>query len=224
MAIVFHSVKYQDIKIDSQMIIGVMGSDYQLFLKSLRRDQVFYIENNIDTSDSTVQCKLDSLNIKYSEELLMAYLNDLHLAKDFLKKKVNELSHSEQKILKYLLCLVSNASIIVVDEPFLDLDFPNKKMIISIFNRLVRYKTIIIGSSDSNIIYAICKKVLLLGKEKYYYGDVLILSNKNILKQYHLVMPQIVEFIRYAQEKKVHLPYSKDIRDLIKDVYRHVSK
>ena len=118
----------------------------------------------------------------------------------------------------------SQNSVVVIDEPFQDLDYHNKKRIISILNRLAKEKTIIIGSLSTDIIYSICKKVLLLGKNKFLYEDTEILSNKSILRQYHLAMPEILAFVRLARDKKIRLSYSKDIRDLIKDVYKHVSK
>ena len=37
-------------------------------------------------------------------------------------------------------------------------------------------------------------------------------------------MPNIVEFVKLAKNKKIKLKYSHDIRDLIKDVYRNVSQ
>ena len=221
MAIVFHSDKYSDIKTSSHTIIGVTGYKYQEFIRNISGD-IFFIDNKIDFKEKMVTNIINIKNIK--EESLDNYLRELGLDKSFLSKSINSLSHSEKKLLKYLHMLTFNPNIIVIDEPFLDLDYHNKKRITALFNKLVKKKTIIIGSFNSDIIYSLCKKVLLVGKDKVLYGDVLVLSNKNILKQYRVNMPQIIEFIRLANDKKAKLPYSKDIRDLIKDVYKHVSK
>ena len=120
--------------------------------------------------------------------------------------------------------LISDTKIMVIDEPFQDLDYDRKKKIIVLLKRLAKNKTIIIGSSSTDIIYTLCNKVLLLGKMKFLYGDVSVLTNKTTLNRFHLPMPEIVTFIKLANNKKVKLPYSKDIRDLIKDVYKNVSK
>ena len=223
MAIVLKSVNYGDIKIDSNIIIGVMGKEYDRFLKSLSGNEIYYVSNTKVNNKKVIDV-IDSINISLNDDLINMYLENLSLDKSFLNKKVSELSHSEIKLLGYFKALLVNAKIIVIDEPFLDLDYHYKKVIITILYRLIKNKTVIIGSRDSDIVYTLCKKVLLLGNNKYNYDDVIVLSNKRILKTYHVNMPQIVEFIRHANEKKAHLPYSYDIRDLIKDVYKHVTK
>ena len=84
-------------------------------------------------------------------------------------------------------------------------------------------KTIIIGSHDSNIIYSLCKKVILVDNYDLYYDDIKILINEKVISKYHLDMPNIIKFINLAKKKNITIPFSKDIRDLIKDVYRNVS-
>ena len=220
MAIVFHCHKYHYIKIDSHMIIGITGNNYNKFLTELTGENIFYIGNDYLNNKQTVLEFIGNVSKKRISE----YLADLGLNDSFLNKYVNDLSHSEQKLLKYLQMLIADTSVVIVDEPFIDLDYDAKKRIIIIFKRLVKKKTIIIGSFDTDVIYSLCKKVLLIGKNKYTYDDVIVLSNKKILKQYNISMPEIIKFIRLAKDKGIKLSYSKDIRDLIKDVYKHVSK
>lgn len=221
MAIVFHSKEYSDITIDSYKLIGVMGN-YQDFFKSLKKDNICYLGNELINSEKTVYQFIDGSLIK--EKTLNKALKDLDLKEEFLNKKMRDLSHGERKLFRYLQMLITEANIIVIDEPFLDVDYYTKKKIMSLFNQLVKVKTVIIGSFDSDIIYSLCKKVLLLGKNKYLYDNVNVLTNKSVLKRFHLLMPEIVTFVRMANDKKIKLPYVKDIRDLIKDVYKHVSK
>lgn len=219
MAIIFRSEKYPKIKVDSHIIIGITGCNYKEFLKGLTGADISSFPDNLD--DIKVSRMLDA---KINAQKLDEYLNDLGLDKSFLNKNIHDLSHGQRQLLKYLQILISDNSIIVLDEPFMDLDYDNKKRIIALFHKLVKKKTIIIGSVDMNIIYTQCKKVLLLNAKKYLYDDVNILANKRVLKQFHIEMPEILEFIRLAKEKRKKLPYSKDIRDLIKDVYKNVSK
>ena len=215
MAIVFQNSKY-NLKLDSNTIIGVMGRYYEKFISSLVGDNVFYIDKHLSISNQKVSSLLGNNYLDM--------LNEFNLEKDFLDKRVNELSHSELKLLKYMLMVISNKSIIVVDEPFLDLDYGNKKKIVLLFNRLIKEKkTIIISSMDSNIIYSLCKKVLFINSKDYYYGDINSFKDKKLLKKYQVEMPNIVKFIELAQNKGIKLKYSFDIRDLIKDVYRNVS-
>lgn len=212
MAIALTNNKY-NLTIDSKTIIGVTGDDYDIFLSSLKGDNVYYLDKQFSISNKKVSSIVDII------------LKVFKLGEDFYNKRIVELSHSEQKLLKYLLMIKSNKNILIIDEPFMDLDYYYKKKIIVLFNKLVKEgKTIIIGSNDSNIIYALCKKVLLINNNNYYYGGINILENKKILNKYHVAMPQIVKFVEMAKEKNIKLNYSKDIRDLIKDVYRNVSQ
>lgn len=212
MAIVLKNSKY-DLNIDSNTIIGVMGKYYEKFLKSLNGNDVYYVDKNVIVSNKKV-----SEVIGENTDIL----KEFNLDNSFLNKSISLLSHSEQKLLKYILLVLNDEKIIVIDEPFMDLDYENKKMIILLLNKLKKNKTIIIGSNDSNIIYSICKKVLFINNSEYYYGSTDDFSDKDLLKKYHIVMPDLVKFIELAKAKGKAIKYSKDIRDLIKDVYRNV--
>ena len=217
MAIVFKSNKY-DIKIDSKMIIGVMGN-YDSFFKALKNDNIYYIDKMINSSSQNVS-KLFEIN-----DNTLALLKEYNFNEVDLNKKVKELSHSSQKILKYILMILSNKKIIVIDEPFLDLDYDNKKKITLLLKKLIKEdKTVIVGSNDSNIIYSLCKKVLFINDNDCYYADTIVFKKQQILTKYHVDMPDLVSFTEYAKEKNIKLGYSNDIRDLIKDVYRNVSQ
>ena len=214
MAIVLKNKKY-NLVIDTNTIIGVIGKDYDKFLESLTSDNIFYLDKRISLSSKKVSSLFNDKSI----------LQDFEIDKSFLDKKVNELSHSELKLLKYFLLINSNKKINIIDEPFMDIDSFYKKKITGLFNKLIKLgKTIIIGSRDSNIIYSLCKKVLFINEKDYYYGDVSCLQNKKILKKYDIDMPDIVSFVNLVKDKKIKIKYSNDIRDLIKDVYRNVSK
>ena len=212
MAIVFRNNKY-NLTVHSNTIIGVMG-EYNSFFSSLVGDNIYYIDKRISVSNKQV-------NSFFNDESI---LEEFNIKKDFLNKKINELSHSEQRLLKYILMVLSNKKIIVIDEPFMDLDYDNKKRIVLLFNKLIKEKkTIIIGSMNSNIIYPLCKKVLFINNSDYYYDDITSFKNKRLLKKYCVSVPNLVKFVELAKDKKVKLKYSQDIRDLIKDVYRNVS-
>ncbi len=219
MAIVLKNSIYH-ITIDSQMIVGVMGCDYDKFLASLEGNNIFYLDKRVSVSNKKVS-SLFSSNMDKAIEII----KDFNLDNTFLDKKINELSHSELKILKYILLIISNKKIIIIDEPFMDLDYQNKKRIILLIKSLIKgRKTVIVGSIDSNIIYSLCKKVLFIKENDYYYDDIKVFSNIKVLDKYNVMMPDIVRFILLAKNKNIKLNYSYDIRDLIKDVYRNVSK
>ena len=212
MAIVLKNSKY-NLKFESNIIIGVMGKYYERFLNSLSSDEVFYLDKKTIINYDRV-FELNNIDINV--------LKDFNLDREFLNKRIIDLSHSEQVLLKYILLITSDKKIIVIDEPFMDLDYENKKKITLLLNKLKKSKTIIIGSIDSNVIYSLCKKILFINNGEYHYGDVTDFSDKDLLKKYHITMPDLVKFVLLANTKNKKINYSKDIRDLIKDVYRNV--
>jgi len=217
MAIVLQNSRY-NLTIDSKTIIGVMGNDYENFLNSLNGDVYFLNKKNIVSGK-----KVSSL-IDIDDANIIKLIKEFKISDTFLNKNTNELSHSEEKILKYLLMVISNKNIIIIDEPFMDLDLFYKKKIILLLNQLVKEKkTVILGSVNSNIIYELCKKVLFINANDYYYSDIKCFSNQKLLNKYDIDIPYLVEFVELAKKKNIKLKYSKDIRDLIKDVYRNVS-
>ena len=209
MAIIFNSDKYGQAIVDTNTIIGVIGKNYLEFLDVLEGKDIFYLKNGYDYP-----------NIETENKMFSEYLKLLNI--DINKKY---LSHSERKLLNYYKMIESNSKIMIIDEPYLDLDSNERKIIDRILKKLVKEKkTVIIGSKDINIIYAICKKILVINDNSLLYNNVDCLTDIKFLKKNNLEIPKIVEFIEFAKEKNIKIPYSKDIRDLIKDVYRNVSK
>ena len=115
----------------------------------------------------------------------------------------------------------------VIDEPFRDLDYFWKKKIIILLKKIIKEtnKTIFIGSNQSDVIYSICNKILLIKNKKWVYDDINnVFGNNEILNDFGIEEPLIVKFIRLAKEKNVNLEYTNDIRDLIKEVYKNVEE
>lgn len=226
MGLIFKNIIYGNIRVDSNKIIGVMGNNYLKFIYSISGNESFFISkdddfytNNVNTEISLyIKNKSDSMKIK------KIVLNEFNLGIDFLNKKIDFLSSGEKHLLKYLIAFVSNKKIIVIDEPFLYMDYNLKQKMKYLLKRIVydTNKTIIIGSNDSNIINDLCQDVLLLGKSFYYGNTNDIFQNRDLLNEYSIDVPDIIEFVDLLKEKNILIDYSKDIRDLIKDVYKCV--
>ena len=217
-----------NLELDSNTIIGIIGQNSYDLVKILKGSNIFRIAKESIFREKLVQ---DEIKVDYKEgkisfeDLLKKIFNELKIGEVFLTKKIDDLSDSERRILCYIKALVSSKSIIIIDEPFLDLDYTWKKKIINLIKNIARNtkKTIIICSDNSNIIYMLCKKVLLIKKDKCYYGDVdEVFQNQELLNKYNIKEPEIVQFVNLVHDKKIKLGYSKDIRDLIKEVYKSV--
>lgn len=210
----------------SGKIIGVMGNNAFSFLNSLKGDKLYYLDFQEELPYKSVYDVMSHLVKENDLENIVKLLKEWHLEEEFLNKKIDVLSGSERKILHYFQMFFSNANIIVIEEPFLELDsFYKNKVMVYLKNMVRNKKTVIVGSNDSNTIYSLCHKVLLINDNNYLYGDVLkIMIDKDNLKDYNIEEPDLVRFVNLVREKNVFLNYSVDIRDLIKDVYKNVSK
>lgn len=169
----------------------------------------------------------NKIPIKEPRKRVLSALKMVGLTEEYLKKELVTLSSSEQKLLQIAISLLSNPSILLLDEPFAILDTKAQKKLERLFVKLKeRYnKTIIIASHDSNMLYRFTEYMIFLKN-----GTILrkaetttIYQNVKFLKRYHYEIPDIVLFTNKAIEQKgAKLEYHKDIRDLIKDVYKHV--
>lgn len=167
------------------------------------------------------------LNLEDPRKKVVFALKMVGLTEEYLQKELIVLSSSEQKLLQIAIALLSNPTVLLLDEPFINLDMKSQKKIQRLLSKLKeRYqKTIVIASYDSNLLYNLTEKMVFLKN-----GTILrqgetkeIYQNVKFLTRYHYEIPDIVLFTYKAKEiKKVKIDYHKDIRDLIKDVYKHV--
>ena len=149
------------------------------------------------------------------------------LEESFLKRNIYTCSSSEKKRIQIALELLKNPEIIVLEEPFQVLDIPNKKKIRMVLRRIKDQfeKTIIIVSNNPNMLLQETEELIIFKNDK-------ILAQENtmdcyqrvdFLKKHKIEVPDIIDFVYLAKKnKKAKIDYAKDIRDLIKDIYKHV--
>lgn len=238
------------VTLNDNHIIGIMGRNYQELLYLMGSDKVLtnnilynnlnigdrksnyigYIDKNFDFYTSYVYDELLLYLNRYSGKVknhrnrFMKIFDMFSLDESFLEKKISDLSNGEMKLLKYLIVLVYNPNVIVIDEPYLYLDYHYKKVIKKVLYDLKTkyHKTIIVGSNDSNIIYSLCDISLLINRDNHLYGITKSIFNEEELKKFNIKVPDLVRFTDLVRKKGVNIGYFQDIRDLIKDVYRNV--
>ena len=171
--------------------------------------------------------KQNNLIIKDYSKKLRDSLKIVGLDESYLERSLVTLSNSEKKILQYALSLISNPELIIIEEPFKFLDNKNEKKIFMLLQRLKEQFNIniILLSNDSNTLHKYSdnmlfiknNEVILEGKTTEVYQRV------DFLKKHKFSIPEIIDFTYLAKKKKsVKIDYHKDIRDIIKDIYKHV--
>lgn len=167
------------------------------------------------------------LQIKNIEKKEKDSLKIVGLDSSLLDRNITSLSKSEQKKVQIAISLLSNPEIMILDEPFKSLDNKSRKKIMMILTKLKEqyHKIIIIGSNNADILYQYTTKMLFVKNKRIFLeGSTQELYERvDYLKRNGYKIPEIVLFTyKVIKKKKVKLEYHKDIRDIIKDIYKHV--
>ena len=164
---------------------------------------------------------------KNSQKKISDSLRIVGLDKSILEINIKSISRSEIKLLQIAISLLSNPDILVIEEPFDYLDLKNIKNIMIVLRKVKEQynKVIIFISDDIEKIYQHTDKIVIYGSK----GILIIGDTKKVfqkveeLKENKIYIPKIVDFTYTAKkEKKVKIDYHSDIRDIIKDIYKHV--
>ncbi len=171
--------------------------------------------------------KTHNLSIKDPIKKIRDSLKIVDLPENILSKEIYLLSASEKKLLQLAIALLSNPSLLILEEPFKDLDKHNEKKAIMLLQRLKDqfHKTIVIASADSNILYKYTTEMIFMKNDAVFLTGPTneVYLRVDLLKRNKFDIPDIVEFTYLAKKKKsVRIDYHKDVRDIIKDIYKHI--
>lgn len=165
-----------------------------------------------------------SRNIKNEIEELLGYFN---LDSSILKRISHSLSTTEKYFIKAIANLIYKPKIVIFKNVMSGMDYNNKKIIKALINKLKEQGTLVILTSmDSNILYELTEEVFIFDKGKLLTsGDTnVVYSNIEVLLNNNVEVPYFSKLTYKANnEKGANLFYRKDVRDVIKDVYKSVS-
>jgi len=153
----------------------------QLFSETVREDILF----------GPVNFSLEKDEINDSLEKLKKIFN---LDDEILNKNSTELSGGEQRRVSIASVMVSNPSILVLDEPTIGLDYKNRCKLLNLLKEINNSGiTIILVSHDLHSVWHLLKRVIILEKgKKIFDGDkISLLKNRKNLDTYFL--PDYVE-------------------------------
>lgn len=178
------------------------------------KEEMFFVTNYINYSSKNIEKRM-------YESLKIVGLND-----NYLDRTISSLSSGERKLVQIAINLISNPKVIIFDEPFEELDYDNKKLLIKLIKRLKHkyHKTIILSSNDINMLYELTDDIIILknGRLKVFLPTPKAFQDAELLEKLNIDVPNLVKFTNKARAKKIRLMYHRDILDLIKDIYKHV--
>ena len=225
MEIRIHSSSYgKNINVDNSIIS--IQSDNDSLINNLINDYspVVVENNNLFFLGNTVLDEISLYN-KYPELVIVSdVIKLLELPSNFLDKKINELSTTEKIYLNLLRNISKLETIIVFKNIFLGLDLNNQKKFIKLVNYLKDNYIIFITSDDVNVLYRLSDYAIISTKRTIRYDtNEKVYTNVKDLLKLKLDIP-VLSYITYKakEEKNINLFYRKDVRDTIKDIYKHV--
>ncbi len=141
--------------------IGYLPEERGLFKKNKVGDTIKFFGKLKGKSNSYINKKMDE------------YLELFQLT-DYKNKKIEELSRGMQQKLQFIITIIHDPQLIILDEPFTGLDPINVEILLNIIKEeRQKGKTIIFSTHMMEKAEQICKNIILINKGK-------ILINENI--------------------------------------------
>ena len=199
-----------------QNLISNLISDYDVM-------QIDYLDNYF--IGETVINEITAFNEYPELSFVACVMKVLDLEKKFLNSDIKTLSTTEKIYLNILRNISKNKKIILFKNIFSGLDLKNRKKIIKLINFLKENSYVVfICSDDVDVLYKYSDYSLLANKDiiKFDNTDEIYTDVQFLIKN-KFEIPTL-SYITYKakEEKNIKLFYSKDVRDIIKDVYKHV--
>ncbi len=171
--------------------------------------------------------RLFYINLKDPLKKIKDSLKIIGLDYEYIHHDLITLSSSEKKLITIAIGLLSNPDTIILEEPFKYLDLKQEKRLFMLLRKLKEQynKTIIIKSENPDILYKYTDEVIVIKNNQVLIeGETEdIFARVDFLKRNRINVPLIAMFTYLARKnKEVKIDYHKDIRDIIKDIYKHV--
>lgn len=200
--------KDNDYRLDIEIV--VQPPKEQIFYYNVKRHLSFVLNGDKNFDEQKSKKIFDALKI-------------VGLNSNFLNRTIKSLSTTELYKVALASILIKNPKIIILDNPFANLDLNNKKVLLQIIRTIkLRYKkTVIIISNDSDIVHEISDYIFLIGDNNIVEGNKYnIFDKEDLLIKCNISLPKIIEFEKLVYLKKgKKIGYRDNINDLIKDIY-----
>ena len=149
--------------------IGYLPEERGLYRKLSAIDLILYLAS------------LKGMPPKIAEDKALELLKKTGML-DIRRKKINEMSRGMAQVIQFIVTVIHEPDLIILDEPFSGMDPVNTELVKNVIKKLRDDgKTIILSTHQMNQIEELCDKVLMLNKGKaVFFGDL----NQTIKSRY----------------------------------------
>ena len=186
-------------------------------------------KNKTKTVNNYFNYVIDKYNIDIKDEIKKKKdaLKLVHLTVDKLNINISTLSNFEKYKVLIAAMLIVNPKVLIFKEPFQFFDLKNEAKFLNLLRKLKDQFNKIIIIIDTNIdkLFKYIDRIIYIDEDKIILDSTIDKLEASIetLKQNKMPISKLYEFTyKVLKEKNVKLTYFTDIRDLIKDIYKHV--
>lgn len=226
-----------DISIKEKTITGIITDTKEEIIEEIKRksiQKIGIVKEDYLSSNFLIkvyewmyyEIRRKRLILKNPKKKIEDSLRIVGLDNTYLNRNINSLSSSEKVLVILAISLLSNPDIIILDDLFKYLDKVNEKNLIMLLEKIrdLYNKTIILINDDSEILYKYTSN-LIIKKNNLFIEDETnkLFKRVDFLHKNNIKVPEIIELTHLIKKKKkVKLEYHKDVRDILKDIYKHV--
>ncbi len=125
----------------------------------------YYIEEFTPNEYLKFVCKFQFVPKQEIQKRIDDIVNFLEID-DYKKKKIQEYSSGNQMKISLCAALIHNPELLVLDEPFINLDIHTTQTIISLLKSFRGKKTLFISSHDLDLVANLCDRFLIMEEGK----------------------------------------------------------
>jgi ABC-type multidrug transport system ATPase subunit len=221
------SEEASDININSGFITSLQSNDVKTIVKNLIKDYDFVSVDNYNPFflGLTVNEELDLYCEYYDRDKLLILLEIFELDDSFLNRNINTISFTEKIYLNIIRTILKTTDKVIFVDVFKYIDYSNQKKIILLLNYLKEKNYyIIITSYNVDYLYSLGDYSIVWYRHMIDFGKTLdVYKEVEMFKKSRVPSPTLSQITYKAKrDKNIKLFYSKDVRDIIKDIYKHV--
>ena len=226
-----------DINIKEKTITGIITDTKEEVIENIKNksiQKVGIVRENYLSSNFLIkvfeymyyEIRRKRLIIKNPKKKIDDSLRIVGLDNTYLNRNINSLSSSEKILIILAISLLSNPDVIILDNLFKYFDKTKEKRLMILLEKIrdEYNKTIILVNDDSEILYKYTK-YLIIKKNNLFIEDETdkLFKRVDFLHKNNIKVPEIIELTHLIKKKKkIKLEYHKDVRDILKDIYKHI--
>lgn len=216
-----------------KLVIHNLNKDLKFGFLTHKNDHVVIIDatcikfytSSIKT-EINYYCKKNKLKNKSFKSIIEKYFSFFGFCDDDFNKQIFELSYSEKILFYIFINTLFEFDVIFFKNVFFHLDRKNQKIIGALFTKLKKEnKLIFINDLSIDLLYTFSDYLVYFDKSKLYksvYVKDFYNSINDLVKEKFDIPNKLYLIYLAKSQKNIKLTYLNDIRDIIKDIYKHV--